>query len=226
MKNKNYGILNLSIIDRLIENKRAQMLNILQNKIKNFTIESFLDIGTTEENNLGSSNFFVKQFNNIKIKKSISIQNVEEKNFTSFLKKSITKDFLKNEINDYRSDLVVSSATIEHVGSFENQLKMMNNIISLTNKAFFVTTPYRNFPIDFHTKLPLIHMLPKKIHRNILNFLNLKDYAKEENLNLLDFATLNKIINLLKLDNFEIKIVNLRLFGLISNIMIYGEKKL
>ena len=226
MKNKNYGILNLSIIDRLIENKRAQMLNILQNKIKNFTIESFLDIGTTEENNLGSSNFFVKQFNNIKIKKSISIQNVEEKNFTSFLKKSITKDFLKNEINDYRSDLVVSSATIEHVGSFENQLKMMNNIISLTNKAFFVTTPYRNFPIDFHTKLPLIHMLPKKIHRNILNFLNLKDYAKEENLNLLDFATLNKIINLLKLDNFEIKIVNLRLFGLVSNIMIYGEKKL
>ena len=102
----------------------------------------------------------------------------------------------------------------------------MNNIISLTNKVFFVTTPYRNFPIDFHTKLPLIHMLPKKIHRNILNFLNLKDYAKEENLNLLDFTTLNKIINLLKLDNFEIIIVNLRLFGLISNIMIYGEKKL
>ena len=226
MKNKNYGILNLSLIDRIIENKRTEMLNILQNKIKNFTIESFLDVGTTEENNLDSSNFFVKQFKNIKIKKSISIQNVEEKNFTLFLKKSITKDFLKNEINDYKSDLVISSATIEHVGSFENQLKMMNNIISLTNKAFFVTTPYRNFPIDFHTKLPLIHMLPKKIHRNILNFLNLKDYAKEENLNLLDFATLNKIINLLKLDNFEIKIVNLRLFGLISNIMIYGEKKL
>lgn len=226
MKNKNYGILNLSLIDRLIENKRTEMLNILQNKIKNFTIESFLDIGTTEENNLDSSNFFVKQFNNIKIKKSISIQNVEKKNFTLFLKKSITKDFLKNEINDYKSDLVVSSATLEHVGSFENQLKMMNNIISLTNKVFFVTTPYRNFPIDFHTKLPLIHMLPKKIHRNILNFLNLKDYAKEENLNLLDFTTLNKIINLLKLDNFEIIIVNLRLFGLISNIMIYGEKKL
>ena len=226
MKNKNYGILNLSLIDRIIENKRTEMLNILQNKIKNFTIESFLDVGTTEENNLDSSNFFVKQFKNIKIKKSISIQNVEEKNFTLFLKKSITKDFLKNEINDYKSDLVISSATIEHVGSFENQLKMMNNIISLTNKAFFVTTPYRNFPIDFHTKLPFIHMLPKKIHRNILNFLNLKDYAKEENLNLLDFATLNKIINLLKLDNFEIKIVNLRLFGLVSNIMIYGEKKL
>jgi hypothetical protein len=226
MKNKNYGILNLSLIDRLIENKRTEMLNILQNKIKNFTIESFLDIGTTEENNLDSSNFFVKQFNNIKIKKSISIQNIEKKNFTLFLKKSITKDFLKNEINDYKSDLVVSSATLEHVGSFENQLKMMNNIISLTNKVFFVTTPYRNFPIDFHTKLPLIHMLPKKIHRNILNFLNLKDYAKEENLNLLDFTTLNKIINLLKLDNFEIIIVNLRLFGLISNIMIYGEKKL
>ena len=32
------------------------------------------------------------------------------------------------------SDLVISSATIEHVGSYENQIKMLKNIIKLTNK--------------------------------------------------------------------------------------------
>ena len=49
--------------------------------------------------------------------------------------------------------------------------KMLENIISLTNKVFFVTTPYRFYPIDFHTKIPFIHMLPKKIHRAILKLL-------------------------------------------------------
>ena len=51
---------------------------------------------------------------------------------------------------------------------------MIENIIKLTNKYFFVTTPNRFFPIDFHTKLPIIHMFPKKIHRKILRLINLK----------------------------------------------------
>ena len=37
-------------------------------------------------------------------------------------------------------------------------------------------------------------MLPKQIHRKILNILNLKDFAKEENLNLLDISSVKEII--------------------------------
>ena len=62
MKNKNYGILNLRIIDNIIEKKRFEMLNILQKYINTSQINSFLDIGTTEDESLKSSNFFVKQF--------------------------------------------------------------------------------------------------------------------------------------------------------------------
>ena len=76
MKNKNYGILNLRIIDNIIENKRFEMLNILQKYINTSQINSFLDIGTTEDESLKSSNFFVKQFNYISTKKSISDQNI------------------------------------------------------------------------------------------------------------------------------------------------------
>ena len=64
--------------------------------------------------------------------------------------------------------MVISSATIEHVGSYDNQFKMIENIMKLTNKYFFITTPNRFFPIDFHTKIPFLHLLPKKIHRKIL----------------------------------------------------------
>ena len=53
-------------------------------------------------------------------------------------------------------------------------------------KNSFITTPNRFYPIDFHTKIPVIHWLPKNIHRLILKTLGLHFYANEENLNLLD----------------------------------------
>ncbi|MDA7715140.1 hypothetical protein N8827_00945, partial [Pelagibacteraceae bacterium] len=101
---------------------------------------------------------------------------------------------------------------------------MIKNIVSLTNKYFLITTPNRFFPIDFHTKLPFLHMLPKKIHRIILILMNLKEYAKEENLNLLGSSDLNKLINTQKNVDFEIKIFKIKLFGLTSNLLILGKK--
>ena len=224
MKEKNYGILNFSFIDNIIKKKRSEMLNILNKNIKDNDIESFLDVGTTEENELESSNYFVKNFYKIKIKNSISDQEIKNNNFNKFLRKSITSEFLETEIENYKSDLVISSATIEHVGSYENQIKMLENIIKLTNKYFFITTPNRFFPIDFHTKLPVIHMLPKKIHRKILRLINLNEYAEEENLNLLDENTVNKLINSQQNVSFEIRIFKVKLFGLTSNLLIFGEK--
>ena len=224
MKEKNYGILNFNFIDNIIKKKRSEMLNILNKNIKDNDIESFLDVGTTEENELESSNYFVKNFYKIKIKNSISDQEIKNNNFNKFLRKSITSEFLETEIENYKSDLVISSATIEHVGSYENQIKMLENIIKLTNKYFFITTPNRFFPIDFHTKLPIIHMLPKKIHRKILRLINLKEYAEEENLNLLDENTINKLINTQQNATFKIRIFKVKLFGLTSNLLIFGEK--
>ena len=225
MKEKNYGILNFNFIDNIIKKKRSEMQNILNKNIKDNDIESFLDIGTTEENELESSNYFVKNYEKIKIKNSISDQEIKNVNFNKFLKKSITSDFSKTEIENYKSDLVISSATIEHVGRYENQMKMLENIINLTKKYFFITTPNRFFPIDFHTKLPIIHMLPKKIHRKILRLINLDEYAEEENLNLLDENTVNKLINTQQNASFKIRIFKVKLFGLTSNLLIFGEKK-
>ena len=52
--------------------------------------------------------------------------------FDKILNKSITDDFEDEEINEFRSDLVISNAVIEHVGNFDNQIKMIKNIKKLT----------------------------------------------------------------------------------------------
>ena len=42
----------------------------------------------------------------------------------------------EEEVKNFRCDLVISNATIEHVGKFENQIKMMKNIIKYLMNYF------------------------------------------------------------------------------------------
>ena len=161
----------------------------MKNKIMQYLYnENFyddLDIGTTNDLENESSNYLIKNLPNITLLKSISNQKIKNKLFLKSLNKSILSEFSFQEIEEYRSDLVISNATIEHVGKFANQVKMVENIIKLSKKRFIITTPNRYHPKEFHTKLPLIHWLPKKIHRKILLLTGFTYSSKEENLNLL-----------------------------------------
>ena len=224
MKEKNYGLLNISFIDKIIIKKRKEMLKILKDSIGQTNIESILDVGTVDDTDIESSNFFIKNFEDIKIRKSISDQKIKDKRFSIILNKSITTNFTDEEIIEMKSDLVVSSATIEHVGSNLNQIKMIENISKLTTNFFFISTPNRFFPIDFHTKIPLLHLLPKKIHRKILIIFGLNEYAKEENLNLISETDLKKMVNKLQINNFNINFFRIKLLGFTSNLVILGKR--
>ena len=94
-------------------------------------------------------------------------------------------DGKKTKFLDNSFDIVHSNATIEHVGSFTNQSMFIQECIRISKKFVFIQTPNRYYPIDFHTAIPLIHWLPKKIHRKILSLIGLKFYSLEENLNLM-----------------------------------------
>ena len=144
--------------------------------------------------------------------------------FNLNLTKSITEDFTNDEILKMSSDLVISSATIEHVGNEKNQVKMIENMINLSKKYFVITTPNRFYPIDFHTQLPLIHWLPKNIHRNLLKIVGIKYFDREENLNLLSKNDLKKMMK--NFDNkVDYKIKTINLLGIVSNFIIIGEIK-
>jgi len=71
--------------------------------------------------------------------------------------------------------------------------------------------------------LPLIHLLPKQIHRLILKLLFLKEYSKEENLNLLDEYDIKEMIKKINNKKFEIKIMKIKLVGITSNLIIFGK---
>ena len=72
---------------------------------------------------------------------------------------------------------------------------MIDNMIKFSKKLIIIITPNKFHPIEFHTKIPFIHWLPKKIYKKILKILNLSFYSKEENLNLLSKSDIFNLIN-------------------------------
>ncbi|PHX88676.1 MAG: hypothetical protein CK535_05585 [Pelagibacteraceae bacterium] len=222
---KIYSLNNFRLLDSIVLKKRVQMLNLIKEKIKTIKVQDVLDVGTTSDKFNKSSNFLINNFSYIKKRKSISDQKISSNFFLNTLHKSISDKLTNLEINKFSSDLVISNATIEHVGSKKNQYTMISNIILLTKKTFVIATPNRYHPIEFHTLIPLIHWLPKKIHRFILKLFGLSYFAKEKNLNLLSEEDLLRLLNRFK-NKIEYSIYNIKWLGVKSNLIVIGTKKL
>jgi len=62
-------------------------------------------------------------------------------------------------------DIVFSNAVIEHVGGRDRQRQLVSEALRVGRRVF-LTTPNRRFPVEVHTRLPLVHWLPDSIaHR-------------------------------------------------------------
>jgi hypothetical protein len=101
-------------------------------------------------------------------------------------------------------DLVVSSSVLQHVGNREAQVAYVSDVLRLSERLF-LTTPNRRHWLEFHTKLPLLHWLPKERHRAVLARLGMSFWASEGNLNLLERPELERIMDeAARRDGFEL----------------------
>ena len=62
---------------------------------------------------------------------------------------------------DETFDVVHSNAVIEHVGGRDRQQAFVREALRVGRRVF-LTTPNRWFPIEVHTRLPLVHWLPER----------------------------------------------------------------
>lgn len=119
-------------------------------------------------------------------------------------------------------DYVISSAVIEHVGSRASQFEYLNTLLELS-PGILMTTPNRSHFMEFHTKLPLLHWLPRKKHRFLLSKLSMEFWSREENLRLLSRRELNDFI---ERSRRELKVelrqnwYEPRLMGMVSNLVV------
>lgn len=67
-----------------------------------------------------------------------------------------------NQFGDKEFDVVFSNSLIEHVGDYENQRQMANEVMRV-GKRYFVQTPNLYFPIEPHFLLPFFQFFPEKL---------------------------------------------------------------
>jgi hypothetical protein len=117
---------------------------------------------------------------------------------------------------------IISSAVIEHVGSRESQVEYLNTLLELS-PGILITTPNRNHWMEFHTKLPFLHWLPRKYHRFLLSELKMEFWSREENLHLLSRRDL---VNIIESSRRKTKLElqeewhQPRLMGVVSNLVV------
>jgi len=89
-------------------------------------------------------------------------------------------DALNLPFEDASFDVVFSNAVIEHVGRREAQRRFVDEILRVAARAF-VATPNRWFPIEVHTRMPLVHWLPEPVAHRAYELIR-KPWAKENHL--------------------------------------------
>lgn len=122
---------------------------------------------------------------------------------------------------DQRFDLCWSNAVLEHVGNRDRQILFLKEIRRVARNAF-VTTPNRFFPVEVHTRTPLLHYLPKPVFERYLHWVG-KSWAAGDYMFLLSLRDLQELLHAAGIDHYLIR--RNHLFGFtLDFVVMFGEK--
>jgi len=149
----------------------------------------------------GTENFWVQMGFTSPAEAQITILNIN-KIKTSYPNFNFIQGNAK-DLNMFKAsefEIVFSNSVIEHVGAYNDQKKMADEIIRV-GKAYFVQTPNYYFPIEPHFLFPFFQFLPEKIKILMAMNFNLgwfeKSRTKEDAVNIIDS------VHLLKFNEFR-----------------------
>jgi trans-aconitate methyltransferase len=74
-------------------------------------------------------------------------------------------------------DVAFSNAVLEHVTNHDHRREFIAEMLRVA-RICVLTTPNGMFPIELHTKLPLVHWLPNSWHNKLVNALGIGSLSK------------------------------------------------
>jgi len=119
---------------------------------------------------------------------SVTLQNYDGKHFP---------------FEDKSFDICWSNAVIEHVGDDDRQVLFLKEINRVAKSAF-LTTPNRLFPVEVHTRTPLLHFLPKQVFDRYLHLVG-KSWAADDYMFLLSLKDIQRLLQQAGIENYIIK---------------------
>jgi hypothetical protein len=208
---------------RIAGSQRRKMYDLALSRASIRQGDTILDVGVTSDQTYASSNYIEAWY---PYKHKVTACGIDDASFLEQLypgMRFVQASGLALPFDDRSFDVVHSSAVLEHVGSFENQVKFISECARVARRAFFLTTPNRWFPIEFHTVLPLVHWLPKTVFRAVLRRAGLAFFAEEANLNLMTRREVSAAIaRSLEAAPFDWRVESVPLLGWPSNLLAIG----
>ena len=215
------------IIDKIVQRARARMHQQFIKLVDPQNHETILDVGASANPAFIASNYLEHAYPFLNITAcGLGYDNPHWRKLYPKIN-YFHGDARHLPFEDKSFDIVYTHAVIEHVGNFYNQAYMIREAVRVARRAVWITTPNRWHPIEFHTVLPLIHWLPKPLHRKLLKKLGRNYFANENTLNLLDKQTLLDAIEVAQqmvVVRLEANIHVSRFLGLTANLLLHITK--
>ena len=118
----------------------------------------------------------------------------------------------------------VSSAVLEHVGGKAAQLRLIREMGRVAD-GIFLTTPNRFHWLEFHTKLPFLHWLPRPWYAALMGLLGLGEWVREVRLRLLGRRELLAMAKRALGEDFHITIRQIWTLGFPSNLLLLARRR-
>ena len=99
-------------------------------------------------------------------------------------------------------DLCWSNAVLEHVGDDAAKVRFLSEIARVSGRSF-VTTPNKFFPVEPHTRVPLLHLLPKRAFDAFLHRVG-KSWATGTYMDLLGRRRLKSLLDRAGIEDYEL----------------------
>lgn len=199
---------------------RKSQFEIFWRLLKPTPSSKVLDVGVRADETLSDSNFFEKKYPHPEKLTVASVEDCQE-----LFKKQYSKiKFIKIKPGEpllfanKSFDLVVSWATLEHVGEAEEQKFFLQELFRV-GKKIFITTPDKACFYEPHSGLIFLHWLPDRYFQLICRLLGKRFWADKKNLNPLTKADIGKILP----EKKGVKILSYKMFGFIPSHLIIAK---
>jgi SAM-dependent methyltransferase len=156
-----------SLALRLAEANRARKFDAFMALVKPTAETSVLDVGFTGEEYREGDNYLEKHYPYREQITALGIDATEKFVARYPEVRVVTYDGRRFPFRDQEFDVCWSNAVLEHVGDRARQVLFLQEVRRVAKRAF-VTTPNKHFPVELHTRTPLLHNLPAPLFEKYL----------------------------------------------------------
>lgn len=182
----------MTLAHRLSGFNRKRKWQLFLSEMAPMEAMTVLDVGYCEREFSPSDNFIEKHYPYPNRITALGVTPANEFAKRYPLVRTVCYDGTRFPFADKEFDICWSNAVLEHVGNRDRQLLFLSEIVRVSKRAFF-TTPNRFFPVEVHTRTPLLHFLPKRIFDGYLVRIG-KRWATGSYMTLLSEGELKRLI--------------------------------